>query len=101
MEAETEITQEVLTNTNDIKIRRLWHSKIFKARKRHRKQSDKKWAKYASETGMELIHRLINWAWKSIEIPDDLMVAIILPVNEKGAKDKYSNYRGNSLLSTM
>jgi hypothetical protein len=43
-------------------------------------------------------HELINSIWNKVELPDQLMESIIVPIHKKGNKIDCSNYHGISLL---
>jgi hypothetical protein len=44
------------------------------------------------------IHKLINSIWNKEEFPHQWKESIIVPIDEKGDKTDFSNYRGISLL---
>jgi len=46
------------------------------------------------------IHKLIISVWNKEELPEEWKESVIVPLNKKGDKTDYSNYRGISLLST-
>ena len=45
------------------------------------------------------LHRIVNIAWATGEVPEDWKRAVIIPLHKKGSKAMCSNYRGISLLS--
>lgn len=57
--------------------------------------------KCLGETGITVLHQLLNMIWRQKKIPEDWRIAVILPIFKKGDKRMCGNYRGISLLSTV
>jgi hypothetical protein len=57
--------------------------------------------KAACRTIHSEVHKLINSIWNKEELPEEWKESVIVPINNKGDKTDFINYRGVSLLSTM
>ena len=54
--------------------------------------------KNMGEKGVELLHEIIEEAWKTQEVPTEWKMSVIIPIYKKGDRRKCTNYRGVSLI---
>ena len=75
---------------------------LFKSKKRHKSpgQIPAQLFKGGGRTIRSEIYKFINVIWSKEELPEEWKESIIVPIDKKGDKSHFSNYRGISLLST-
>jgi len=81
-----------------VSLRLRW---LFKSKKRHKSpgQIPPELFKAGGRT-IHSIYIFINVIWNKEELPEEWKESIIVPIDKKGDKSHFSNYRGISLLST-
>ena len=57
--------------------------------------------KYSGLSGLKWLHRIINMAWESGQVPSDWTKAVITPIFKNGNRKDCNNYRGISLISVV
>jgi len=55
--------------------------------------------KAGGEAVVQWLHKIVDLAWSSGNVPMDWQKAVIVPIHKKGSKTQCKNYRGISLLS--
>ena len=49
--------------------------------------------KCMGEEGTNMLHKIINKAWKMGKLPKDWTTTVILPLHKEGNAKKFSNYK--------
>ena len=56
-------------------------------------------AEGSGEIVVQCLHKIVDLAWRSGNVPMDWLKAVIVPIHKKGSKTQCKNYRSISLLS--
>lgn len=56
--------------------------------------------KHMGDKGIEILHEIIDTAWRTKEVPEDWKTQTIIPIYKKGDKTDCRNYRGITLTCT-